>query len=391
MVNPPRAEPGLGGREAAAFLADDVRDRHADAGEGDLGVAVLVVVAKHRVVADHGDARGVAGDEHHRLLAVRRSRGVGLAHEDEQGAAGIHGAAGPPLAPVDDVLAAVPLDPRGDVGGIAAGDVGFGHGEPGPDLPGEQGLEPLPLLLLAAEQVQQFHVAGIGRVAVDRLGRDVQAPAGQFGDRRVLELGQPRLGRQEQVPQALGLGLLLQLLDDRRDDMAIRASGPAVGQVLGLRGQDPLPHERDHAVLQFASPGTGGGQVVVKHRILLSKPRARVSTVVEMLPGYMHDPPTWKQPPAWPAARPGRCWRATRPCWSPCAASPYGTGTPRDGWDHSTGYLRRMLGDVWDAELTVIEREFTLVGVNPALGQFTELAAQMKDGAHAAALRRAAP
>ena len=45
-----------------------------------------------------------------------------------------------------------------------------------------------------------------------------------------------------------------------------------------------------------------------------------------------------------------------------------------------------MLGDVWDAELTVIEREFTLVGVNPALGQFTELAAQMKDGAHAAAL-----
>ena len=275
VVNPPRAEPGLGGREAAALLTDDVRDRHADAGERDLGVAVLVVVAEHGVVADHGDARGVAGDEHHRLLAVRRSRGIGLAHEDEQGAAGIHGAAGPPLAPVDDVLAAIALDPRGDVGGIAAGDVGFGHGEAGPDLPGEQRLEPLPLLLLAAEQVQQLHVAGVGGGAVDRLGRDVQAPAGQFGDRRVLELGQPRLGRQEQVPQALGLGLLLQLLDNRRDGMAVGAGGPAVGQVFGLRGQDPLPHERDHAVLQFAGPGTGGGQVVVKHRILLSKPRAR--------------------------------------------------------------------------------------------------------------------
>ncbi len=95
------------------------------------------------------------------------------------------------------------------------------------------------------------------------------------GDRRVLELGQPRLGRQEQVPQALGLGLLLQLLDHRRDDMAVGAGGPAVGQVLGLGGQDPLPHERDHPVLQFASPGTGGGHVVVKHRILLSKLRAR--------------------------------------------------------------------------------------------------------------------
>ena len=63
----------------------------------------------------------------------------------------------------------------------------------------------------------------------------------------------------------------------------------------------------------------------------------------------------------------------------------YGAGTPRDGWDHSTGYLRRILADVWGAELTVVEREFTLVGVNPALDQFTELAAQLKDAAHTAA------
>ena len=63
----------------------------------------------------------------------------------------------------------------------------------------------------------------------------------------------------------------------------------------------------------------------------------------------------------------------------------YGSGTPREGWDHSTGYLRRILADVWGAALTVVEREFTLVGVNPALDQFTEQAAQMKDAAHAAA------
>ena len=63
----------------------------------------------------------------------------------------------------------------------------------------------------------------------------------------------------------------------------------------------------------------------------------------------------------------------------------YGSGTPREGWDHSTGYLRRILADVWGADLTVVEREFTLVGVNPALDQFTDLAAQMKDAAHAAA------
>jgi FMN-dependent NADH-azoreductase len=63
----------------------------------------------------------------------------------------------------------------------------------------------------------------------------------------------------------------------------------------------------------------------------------------------------------------------------------YGPGTPREGWDHSTDYLRRILADVWGAELTVVEREFTLVGVNPALDEFKDLAAGLKDAAHAAA------
>lgn len=63
----------------------------------------------------------------------------------------------------------------------------------------------------------------------------------------------------------------------------------------------------------------------------------------------------------------------------------YGPGTPRDGWDHSTAYLRRILADVWGADLTVVEREFTLVGVNPALDGFKDLAAEFKDTAHAAA------
>ncbi|MBV9794005.1 MAG: NAD(P)H-dependent oxidoreductase [Actinobacteria bacterium] len=59
----------------------------------------------------------------------------------------------------------------------------------------------------------------------------------------------------------------------------------------------------------------------------------------------------------------------------------YGPGTPRAGWDHSTGYLTHYLGTVWGADLTVVEREFTLVGVNPALDEFSELAAAMHTGA----------
>ncbi|GAB3809968.1 FMN-dependent NADH-azoreductase [Micromonospora zhanjiangensis] len=63
----------------------------------------------------------------------------------------------------------------------------------------------------------------------------------------------------------------------------------------------------------------------------------------------------------------------------------YGSGTPREGWDHSTPYLRRIIADSWGADLTVVEREFTLVGVNPALDAFTEQAAQLHAGALEAA------
>jgi FMN-dependent NADH-azoreductase len=59
----------------------------------------------------------------------------------------------------------------------------------------------------------------------------------------------------------------------------------------------------------------------------------------------------------------------------------YGAGTPREGWDHATGWMRRILADAWQLDLRVVEREFTLVGVNPALDSFTELAAELKASA----------
>lgn len=63
----------------------------------------------------------------------------------------------------------------------------------------------------------------------------------------------------------------------------------------------------------------------------------------------------------------------------------YAPGTPREGWDHSTPWLRRVLEDVWGLDLRVVQRPFTLVGVNPALDQFTELAAELKaDAEHLA-------
>jgi FMN-dependent NADH-azoreductase len=65
----------------------------------------------------------------------------------------------------------------------------------------------------------------------------------------------------------------------------------------------------------------------------------------------------------------------------------YRPGTPREGWDHATGWMRRILADVWRLDLSVVETEFTLVGVNPALDQFKELAHQLRQDAEEQARR----
>ena len=65
----------------------------------------------------------------------------------------------------------------------------------------------------------------------------------------------------------------------------------------------------------------------------------------------------------------------------------YRPGTPREGWDHATGWMRRILADVWYLDLKVVEAEFTLVGVNPALDQFKDLAHELRQEAEEQARR----
>src|ERR1700733_2386032 len=65
----------------------------------------------------------------------------------------------------------------------------------------------------------------------------------------------------------------------------------------------------------------------------------------------------------------------------------YRPGTPREGWDHATGWMRRILADVWQLDLKVVETEFTLVGVNPALDQFKDLALELRQEAEEQARR----
>ncbi|WP_167504747.1 NAD(P)H-dependent oxidoreductase [Streptomyces malaysiensis] len=63
----------------------------------------------------------------------------------------------------------------------------------------------------------------------------------------------------------------------------------------------------------------------------------------------------------------------------------YGSGTPREGWDHSTPYLERVLADIWGADLTIIKRELTLAETAPGMEGLRELAQQQRSDALSAA------
>jgi FMN-dependent NADH-azoreductase len=49
----------------------------------------------------------------------------------------------------------------------------------------------------------------------------------------------------------------------------------------------------------------------------------------------------------------------------------YGAGS-------ATGWMQRILSEVWKFDLEVVEEEFTLVGVNPALDEFKDMAVELR-------------
>jgi hypothetical protein len=132
----------------------------------------------------------------------------------------------------------------GGVGTPQPPHVRLGHREAGADHAGEQGIEPLPLLLVGAEQVQQFHVAGVRCGAVEGDRRQVGRAAGELGDRRVVEIGQPGQRGQEQIPQPASAGLGHQLEHDRRYRVVGQSRLGPLPCVHGFGGVDAFGHER---------------------------------------------------------------------------------------------------------------------------------------------------
>src|SRR3546814_850987 len=87
-----------------------------------------------------------------------------------------------------------------------------------PYFAGKQWFEPALLVLVAAVLPQHFHVAGIGRIAIEDFRRQ-EALAHLLGQWRVFDMGEAGAMlrvRQEQIPQAGIARLRLQHLDLRR-------------------------------------------------------------------------------------------------------------------------------------------------------------------------------
>jgi hypothetical protein len=195
----------------------------------DVHVAVRrVVFAEHVHRADDLTPGVSLGTRIMRLLLVRRRVGAGAHHGDQDLAARAAGTRDVVLLAVDDPLVAFQHRRGGHVLGVGRGVVQLGHRVGRADLAVQQRLEPLLLLLGRAHALEHLHVAGVGGRAVHALaGQRVLAQLG--GDVGVVEVRQAFAGfgvRQEEVPQALLLGLFLGAVEQLQ---LARRVGPAVG------------------------------------------------------------------------------------------------------------------------------------------------------------------
>ncbi len=70
--------------------------------------------------------------------------------------------------------------------------------------------------------------------------------------------------------------------------------------------------------------------------------------------------------------------------------SSYGPGAPREGWDHTTGFLRHIASVLGSDDIEIIVAEYTLAGVAPGMEAFTESKESSIASAKKAARLRAA-
>ena len=186
MVDAARTQTALRDLKAAAWPSDDAAHWEAHVVEEHLGMTMgLVQVPEHRQHTQGLHTWRIGRDEHHRMPFVSPRVRISDAHENVEAATRVAGAAGPPLLTVQHDLVANHLAGSLHVGRVARRDGRFGHRKAGTDLPCEQRLEPLLLLLLGPVLDQDLGIAGIGRAAIEHLRRQ-KAATRDLRDGRVI-------------------------------------------------------------------------------------------------------------------------------------------------------------------------------------------------------------
>lgn len=154
--------------------------------------------------------------------------------------------------------------------------------------------------------------------------------------------------------------------DVANDELSVGAFGEPFGQ-------DRVADAPDRA--SEPVPATAWADIVTSGFIEDSQ---RTTASARHAPRRPRSPTSWSRP--------------THSC-SSCPRTTTGSrstsrpGSPREGRDHSSPWLQRALEDVWGLELRVVQRPFTLVGVNPVLDAFTDVAGELKLVAEADAVR----
>mmetsp|Transcript_63783 Transcript_63783/g.120778 ORF Transcript_63783/g.120778 Transcript_63783/m.120778 type:complete len:259 (-) Transcript_63783:418-1194(-) len=146
--------------KASALTKNHVPLWHAHVVEDDL--SMIVFCTKDCQRPENLYAWSILGHQNHGLLFVERSREARSAEEDKDLALWANSTRDPPLVTVDHILITIRFDSSADVCGITGSNTWLRHGEGRANLAIQKRLQPLLLLLWAAELLDDLHVSCVG-------------------------------------------------------------------------------------------------------------------------------------------------------------------------------------------------------------------------------------
>src|SRR6185369_8712500 len=170
VMNSARPESLLRDREALAFPAQQIALRHAAVLVSDFRMTgVIAALVAHDADVSHylKSRRGYRNDDLARTFVWIRVLRIGYGHHN--GEASAFGRRSEPLVTVDDVIVTVFQSRRAHPSRIRSGMLGFSHGETTAHVATREWFEIFLFLIGRAMGQENFHVADVGRLAVEQI------------------------------------------------------------------------------------------------------------------------------------------------------------------------------------------------------------------------------